>query len=209
MKAKIIKKNEWEQDLFDIIEWDNFGIVFHNMKEIDKIQLFKISHGMLPVMRHQYATSNMYPVCNATKETIVHMLQCQVIKTDGWKIDLQHGLKKSGLVPQHEALLLYCITCFGSNTTPSAPSHHSAMAHTLVNDQTTMGWHHFLQVKLIKDWVDVFNKERRDGGKKEDDPIMVKVVTAITPFTLNLWPSRCSQVFREQRFTVYGKQGNA
>ena len=63
MKTELIKTNGWERDLFDIIDWDNFGVVFRNMKEIDKIQLFKMSHGMLPVMRQQlrfeYATSNM------------------------------------------------------------------------------------------------------------------------------------------------------
>ena len=79
MKDDLIKTNGWERDLFDIIDWDNFGIVFRNMKETDKIQLFKMSNGMLPVMRQQlrfeYATSNMCPVCNATEETIVHMLQ--------------------------------------------------------------------------------------------------------------------------------------
>ena len=96
---------------------------------------------------------------------------------------------------QHWALLLYCIKCFGSNTTPSSPSDHSTMAQVLVDNQTAMGWRHFLQGKLIKDWVDVFNKERWDEGKKDDDRIVVKVITAITSFNLNLWRSRCSQVF--------------
>ena len=42
MKTEIIKTNGWERDLFDIIDWDNFGIVFRNMKDTDKIQLFKM-----------------------------------------------------------------------------------------------------------------------------------------------------------------------
>jgi hypothetical protein len=40
------------------------------------------------------------------------------------------------------------------------------MAKALVVDQTTMGWCHFLQGKLIKDWVDFFNEEIQDEGKK-------------------------------------------
>ena len=71
------------------------------------------------------------------------------------------------------------------------------MAQALVEDQKTMGWRHFLQGKLIKDWVDVFNEERLDEGDNDDDRIMVKVITAITSFTLNLWRSRCSQIFGE------------
>ena len=74
MTAELIKKSGCERDLFDIIDWENFGIVFRNMKETDKIKLFKMSHGMLPVMcqqlRFEYATSNTCSVCNTTKETI-------------------------------------------------------------------------------------------------------------------------------------------
>jgi hypothetical protein len=69
------------------------------------------------------------------------------------------------------------------------------MAQALVDNQMTMGWCHFLQGKLIKDWSDVFNEERRGEGEKDNDRIMVKVIKAITSFTLNLWCSRCSQVF--------------
>ena len=73
------------------------------------------------------------------------------------------------------------------------------MAQALVDDKTSMRWRNFLQGKVIKDWVDVFNEERRVEGKKDDDCIMVKVITAITTFTLNLWRARCSQIFGETK----------
>ena len=67
------------------------------MDETDKIQLFKMSHDMLPVMwqqlRFEYTTSNMCPICNAMSETIVNMIQYQTRNTEACKIDLQHGLK--------------------------------------------------------------------------------------------------------------------
>ena len=69
------------------------------MTETDKIQFFKMSHGMLPVMRQQlrfkYATSNTFPASNATDETIVHMLQYKIRNTEVWKIDLQKRPQKS------------------------------------------------------------------------------------------------------------------
>ena len=42
MKTELIKTNGWERDLFDIIDWDNFGVVFRKMKETDKIQLLTV-----------------------------------------------------------------------------------------------------------------------------------------------------------------------
>jgi hypothetical protein len=53
MRTELIKMDGWERDLFDIIDSDNFGIVFRNMTETNKIQLFKMSHGMLPAMPQQ------------------------------------------------------------------------------------------------------------------------------------------------------------
>ena len=79
MRKNIIKTNKWDKDLFDIIEWNSFGAVFREMKLSDRIQLFKMAHSMLPVMRQQlrfeYATSDMCPMCNYGEEKIIHKLQ--------------------------------------------------------------------------------------------------------------------------------------
>ena len=69
------------------------------------------------------------------------------------------------------------------------------MAQALVEYQTTMGWSHFIQGKIIKDWVGVSNEERQDERNKDDGQIIVKFIKLITSFTLNLWRSMCSQVF--------------
>ena len=69
------------------------------------------------------------------------------------------------------------------------------MAQALVEYQTTMGWSNFIQGKIIKDWVGVFNEERQDERNKDDGQIIVKFIKLITSFTLNLCRSMCSQVF--------------
>ena len=53
MKQEICRVNGWHDDYFDIIDWESFGIVFRSMDETDIIQIFKISHRMLPVMWQQ------------------------------------------------------------------------------------------------------------------------------------------------------------
>ena len=65
-------------------------------------------------------------------ETSIHMLQCQIQNKEAWNTDLQQGLTKSGLVLGHQALIIYCIKCFGSNTTPTITNNHSSLAQTLV-----------------------------------------------------------------------------
>lgn len=60
MRTELIKTNDWDKDLFDIIDWDAFGIAFREMNLSDRIQISKMAHGILPIMRQQilfeYAT---------------------------------------------------------------------------------------------------------------------------------------------------------
>ena len=60
MRTELIKTNDWDKELFDIIDWDAFGIAFREMNLSDRIQISKMAHGILPIMRQQllfeYAT---------------------------------------------------------------------------------------------------------------------------------------------------------
>jgi hypothetical protein len=53
MKAALCKKHGWDDGLFEIIDWDSFGAVNRNLEEPDCLQLFKMTHSSLPVMRQQ------------------------------------------------------------------------------------------------------------------------------------------------------------
>ena len=98
MKAELCKKHGWDDGQFEIIDWDSFGAVNRKLEEPDRLQLFKMVHSALPVMRQQnrfeYSTSDTCPRCGDEEETITHMLKCQLRKTESWKEELQDDLKK-------------------------------------------------------------------------------------------------------------------
>ena len=50
MEKEPIKINDWEEDLFDIIDWNAFGTFFWEMMLSDRIQIFTVAQGMLPGM---------------------------------------------------------------------------------------------------------------------------------------------------------------
>ena len=53
MKYELCKKHGWDEGQFDIIDWEYFGSVNRNLEEPDRLQLFKMAHGALPVIRQQ------------------------------------------------------------------------------------------------------------------------------------------------------------
>ena len=44
MQKELIKTNEWDKDLFEIIDWNAFGTVFRIMILCDRLKLFKMPH---------------------------------------------------------------------------------------------------------------------------------------------------------------------
>ena len=50
MKRDLIENINVLPEIFDIIDWDSFDIVFKSMFAMGCIQLFKMEHIMLPVM---------------------------------------------------------------------------------------------------------------------------------------------------------------
>ena len=94
-----LKEREgWEHAIFENIDWQSRATAIKGMNTNDKKQIFKMSHGALPVMYQQerfgYRDTNMYPVCNSEEETIMHMMWCQIFTNLEWKRNLQTALKK-------------------------------------------------------------------------------------------------------------------
>ena len=46
IRNELIKTNEWEEDLFDVINWNAFGTLFRAMTLCDRIKFFKMAHGI-------------------------------------------------------------------------------------------------------------------------------------------------------------------
>ena len=53
MKADLCKKHGWDTGQFEIIDWESFGSTNRNLEEPERLQLFKMAHSALPVMRQQ------------------------------------------------------------------------------------------------------------------------------------------------------------
>jgi hypothetical protein len=113
MATQIKELEGWEHEIFKNIDWQSWATEIKGMKANDKKQIFKMSHGALPVMRQQkrfgYSDTTTCPICNREEETITHMMRCQILTNPELKRDLQTALKNAGVEQRLRALMTYGI----------------------------------------------------------------------------------------------------
>ena len=77
MATKLKEREGWEHEIFENIDCQSRATAIKGMNDNNKKQIFKMSHGSLPVMRQQerfgYSDNTICPVCKCKEETITHM----------------------------------------------------------------------------------------------------------------------------------------
>lgn len=68
----------WDDETFDLVNWDSIGTVRRQLTDTKKMQTSKIMHGWLPIMhmRHFVTVISQCPGCGCTDETMEHLFQC-------------------------------------------------------------------------------------------------------------------------------------
>ena len=119
------------------------------------------------------------------------MLKCQFRNTESWKEELQEGLKRAEIGPKTRALVMHIIKCYATDTDYNISSDYDNLAQAFCIDQHTLGWKHFLQGKLLPDWLDIINNEREQLGLPPNLRAVPQMMMALITTTLNLWRNRC------------------
>jgi hypothetical protein len=107
------------------------------------------------------------------------------------KGELQEGLKKSQIGPQTRALIMHDIDYFATDTDYNISEDYDGLTQAVCLDQHTLGWKHFLQGKLLPDWMDIINTEQEKLGLPHSLRAVPQMMTALVTITLNLWRTRC------------------
>jgi hypothetical protein len=119
------------------------------------------------------------------------MLKCQLRNTEAWKEELQTGLKTAGIGPQTRALIMHVIKCYATETDYNISSDYDGLTQAVCLDQDGLGWKHFLQGKLLPDWMEIINHEREQLGQPPNLRAVPQMMTALITTTINLWRARC------------------
>ena len=70
----------------------------------------------------------------------------------------------AGIGPQIYALILHIIKSVSAGSDYNIARDYDRLTQCVWSDQAMIGWKHFLLVKLLPDWEDIINKERRQQG---------------------------------------------
>ena len=123
------------------------------------------------------------------------MLKCQLRNTESWKEELQDGLKKAEIGPQTRALIMHVIKGYATDTDYNISSDYDDLAQADCFDQHMLGWKHFLQGKLLPDWMDIINNERAQLDLPPNLRVLPKLMTTLITKTLKLWQTCCEFMY--------------
>ena len=184
MATKLKEREGWEHEIFENIDWQARATDIKGMNDNDKKQIFKMSHGALPVMRQQerfgYSDTTTCPVCKCEEETITHMLRCQIITNPEWKRDLQNALKNAGVGRRVRVLMSYGLRTWAEGEVTNTEDHMEAEKNVFY-DQGQIGWSHLLKGRISADWAAVINAERIENGLQAHPRANVKLIREIIP----------------------------
>ena len=86
---------------------------------------------------------------------------------------------------------MHVIKCYASDTDYNISRDYDNLTQAVCIDQHILGWKHFLQGKLLPDWLDIINNEREQLGLPPNLRAVPQMMTALITTTPNLWRTRC------------------
>ena len=86
---------------------------------------------------------------------------------------------------------MHLIKCYSTDTDYDISSDYDGLTQAVCLDQHTLGWKHFLQGKLLPDWMDIINDEQAQLGHPPNLRAVPQLMKVLITTTLNLWRTRC------------------
>ena len=153
---------KWTPSTSQSIDWETFAMAY---KPFARTRTFFSKNGwkQLPTGCRLHRWSPAYdhrcPSCNQDSESDDHVYQCIHIHRQQWRRDLSLSIQNtfgSFLDPDLLAIITTGLNAFLHDRPPDfkhrfPPENHTQL-NTLINQQTQIGWDHFLRGKLSKEW---------------------------------------------------------
>ena len=86
---------------------------------------------------------------------------------------------------------MHVLKCYAMDTDYIISSDYDGLSQAVCLDKDSFGWKHFLQGKLLPDWMDIINNERSQLGQPPNLRAVPQMMTALITTTINLWRTRC------------------
>ena len=165
-------KYEWDEYIFNLVNWDSVGSVRRQMLGTKLMQTSKIMHGWLPIMHKRYhiTGSKQCPECPCLDKTMRHLNQCpnkQMVKTRKEALARIKKVAKKGKIPQ-AVITAFChvieTECNSGKENDFYLRTFTPILNTAVEDQIQIGTDLMLLGYLAKSWAEAM----RECGVKEN-----------------------------------------
>jgi len=199
MRTYCRKRYKWDDETFDLVNWDSVRMVRSQLTETKKMQTSKIMHGWLPIMHmRQFITGiSQCPGCACPDETMTHLFRCpheRMKATRREALSKLERLLRKGKVPQEVVFaIIHLMRTESDGGTDFYLRRFSPAIATALEDQERIGVHLMLRGFLAKSWADAM---RDCGVTRNVDRRMNKLQRMMwTEWVEPIWKTRCDILY--------------
>lgn len=177
LRDNIVKKEHWELNTFDKVDWKAYGRTFRKMSRTRQITWAKLSHRLLQTNSQNarfYGAEPSCPCCNKVEETYSHMLTCgsevMTAERDRLLEVYCEVLADIGTPPKITSMLLQGLQSWCRTQQENLVVQVMGEQGTLVDkacweayfEQTyVIGWEQFLRGRVSKQWGKVVSADNQ------------------------------------------------
>ena len=154
---------QWSQTTINTVDWESYASAY---KPFSRTRTFFTKNGwkQLPVGRRLHRWASGYdhrcPSCSLDFESDDHIYQCLHIQRQQWRHDVHREIRDAfGAILDPDLLSIAQIgmTSYFNNNPPNFSDrfpHNTSnkKLNVLIDQQTAIGWDHFMRGKLSKEW---------------------------------------------------------
>ena len=151
----------WLESDFEQIDWSTFGSQYQKLqsrrKFLNKFCLYQLPTGAR-LHRRCPKFDDRCPTCHAEHESDDHLLQCPSLSRKAWRKDFRTSTRKSVESFLDPVLLDILIDGIESyfQAVPMDSTQYPPTYRQLVDQQSSIGWNHFVRGKCSLLWQDTF-----------------------------------------------------
>ena len=196
------KRFQWDSTTLDDIDWDLFSTAYSKFPRT-RTFFSKLGWKLLPIGTRLHKRTPSYdhrcPSCHQDFETDDHIFQCSHSLRAQWRDKLLHKISDtfgSYLDSSLLALIHLGLNSFFTNTLPiyseRFPRGYSSTPYNeLIQQQTAIGWDHFIRGKLSPEWASLqYYISKREGTLKESEGWTLKLIKLMANSSFQLWEIR-------------------
>ena len=196
------KQFHWSSSVFDTVDWESFSMVYQKFSRTCTF-FSKFGWKELPTGGRLHERTPSYdhqcPPCHLEFESDDHVFHCEHVLRKYWRSNLSAQLEDSFasfLDADLLAIIHIGLRSYFEDGSPNFserfPAGYSSTPYAaLINEQSNIGWDHFIRGKLSGEWAQLqYSYAKQYGLLKTSEGWLITLIKLLANSSFTLWDIR-------------------